>query len=475
VIAVDLDGTLTRTDTLHESVIGLLRENPIAAFAFPFWLSRGKACLKDEVAKRFVPDAALLPYNEQLLEWLKAQKGTGRSIVLCTAANERIAHAVASHLQLFDSVIASGRHSNVRSNQKRVELVQRFGHQQYDYAGNSSDDLEVWSGANQAIVVNAKQSLVDRASRVCRVAHVFPSPPATTSAWLKLFRVHQWVKNLLLFVPLITGHQFGDLTSLATLTLAFVLFSMLASAVYMVNDLIDLEPDRKHPRKRRRPLASAEIPVSIGVLSAPAIVIGSLSLGFTLSKVFFAFMLVYLVATCAYSLWLKRLALVDCLTLASLYTLRIIAGGAAVGVTLSFWLIAFSVFIFLSLAFVKRYAELRVQTEFGQERAPGRGYVVGDAQLLQTLGVAAGYAAVLVLALYLQGETVTKLYAQPEIIWFAVPLTIFWVSWIWLQAHLGKMHDDPVVFAISDRTSLLVAGLGALLLVLATKGLNSWL
>jgi 4-hydroxybenzoate polyprenyltransferase len=241
----------------------------------------------------------------------------------------------------------------------------------------------------------------------------------------------------------------------------------------MANDLLDLDSDRKHPRKRHRPFAAAAVPIAMGAVLAPLFAIASLLLGLMVGAAFTVWLVIYFLLTCAYSLWLKRLALIDCLTLAALYTLRIIAGAAAVAISLSFWLLAFSVFIFLSLAFVKRYAELQVQAQAGNSHAHGRGYAVSDAPLVQTLGITAGYAAVLVLALYLHGETVVTLYAQPELIWFAVPLMLFWVSWVWMKAHRGEMHDDPIVFAIKDKASLAVAALIAISFVLATKGLGS--
>jgi 4-hydroxybenzoate polyprenyltransferase len=240
----------------------------------------------------------------------------------------------------------------------------------------------------------------------------------------------------------------------------------------MTNDLLDLESDRRHPSKRHRPFASAAVPIRLGAVLAPLCACASLGLGLLAGPTFTAWLVFYFLLTCAYSLRLKRLALVDCLTLAALYTLRIIAGAAAVAIALSFWLLAFSVFIFLSLAFVKRYAELRLQAGAGNSHAHGRGYTVGDAQVVQTLGIAAGYAAVLVLALYLHGETVATLYAQPELIWFAVPLILFWVSWVWMKAHRGEMHDDPIVFAMKDKASLAVVQLIALAFLLADRGLG---
>ena len=471
-IAVDLDGTLTLTDTLHESALCLLRDRPVNVLALPFWLLGGKAALKARIAERVSLDVTNLPYNTALINWLKEERAAGKWIVLTTATDSRAAQAIADHLGLFDEVLASDGVSNNAGTNKRAALEAKYGVKGYDYAGNSAADIAVWAGARQAIVVNASERIAKRASQVATVSKVFPPQPVTLAHWLKALRVHQYLKNLLLFVPLLAAHQIGNFQSLSTLILAFVSFSLCASAVYVANDLLDLESDRKHPRKRHRPFASAAVQIKAGVVLAPILAVASLSLGLVVGTEFTAWLVVYFSLTCAYSLWLKRLALIDCLTLAALYTLRITAGAAAVAITLSFWLLAFSVFIFLSLAFVKRYAELQVQAEAGNSHALGRGYAVTDAPLIQTLGVTAGYAAVLVLALYLHGETVITLYAQPELIWFAVPLMLFWVSWVWMKAHRGEMHDDPIVFAIKDRSSLAVAVLIAFSFLLAIRGMS---
>jgi 4-hydroxybenzoate polyprenyltransferase len=468
VIAVDLDGTLTLTDTLHESALCLLRNRPINVLALPFWLLGGKAALKAKVADNVDLNVTTLPYNSALIEWLKEERIAGKRIVLCTAADERVAQAIADPLGLFDEVLASDGTTNNAGINKRAALEAKYGAKGYDYAGNSAADIAVWAGARQAIVVNASDAITKQAAQVATVSKVFPPQSVTLSHWLKMLRVHQYLKNLLLFVPLLAAHQLSDVQSLSRLILAFVSFSLCASAVYMANDLFDLESDRKHLRKRHRPFACAALPIKVGVVLAPLFVIASLLLGLVVGTAFTAWLVVYFSLTCAYSLWLKRLALIDCLTLAALYTLRIIAGAAAVAITLSFWLLAFSVFIFLSLAFVKRYAELQVQADAGNSHAQGRGYAVTDAPLIKTLGITAGYAAVLVLALYLHGETVVQLYKTPFLIWFAVLTLLFWISWVWMKAHRGEMHDDPIVFAIKDKASLIAAALIVASFVLAS-------
>lgn len=470
VIAVDLDGTLTPADTLHEAAIQWCRAHPWQVWRLGWWLREGKAALKARLASQIAVDASLLPYQDRLIEWLRCQRATGRRIVLCTASDEKVARAVADHLGLFDEVIASDGHTNNAGLRKREALEARYGQHGYDYAGNSSDDVHVWAGARRAIVVNATAAVARRAAQVATVERTFPPAAAQRARWARALRLHQWLKNLLLFVPAVAAHQMAQMQTLWTLLLAFLAFSLSASAVYIANDLLDLPSDRQHPRKRHRPFAAAILPIPHGLVVLAACLLGSLTLATAVGPAFMGWLLLYLVLTTAYSLALKRHVLIDGLTLAALYTARVIAGAAAVAVPLSFWLLAFSVFIFLSLAFVKRYAELRLQADAGRSHAHGRGYAVSDAPLVQTLGIAAGYAAVLVLALYLQGTTAASLYVRPEWIWMAVPLMLYWVSWVWLKAHRGEMHDDPIVFAVHDRASRAVAVLMVVAFGMAAGG-----
>ncbi len=467
VIAVDLDGTLIFSDVLHESAIGLIRKYPLILLKIPFWLIKGKAYLKSKLASLVDLDVASLPYNHSLIDWLKDQRSSGKKIVLCTASDQLIAIKISNFLKLFEDVISSDGVINNSGNNKRIALEAKFGVKRYDYVGNSNSDLEAWSSCRYAVIVNSTDTLIEKVKKVTAVLKVFPKNQARFSDWVRLFRIHQWLKNLLLFIPIITAHQLTNIQALSTLIVAFISFCACASSVYIANDLLDLEHDRRHPRKRFRPLACAKISIKMGVVLAPLLVIISFILASTISPSFTAWVVFYFLLSSSYSLWLKRIALVDCLVLAALYTIRIIAGGSAVLIPISFWLLAFSVFIFLSLAFVKRYAELIAQHEFGSSIAHGRGYLVSDASLVQTLGITAGYAAVLLLALYLHSEAINNLYSTPEFIWFAISLMLFWISWVWMKAHRGLMHDDPIVFAIKDKASIVVAILIALSFILA--------
>ena len=467
-LAVDLDGTLILTDTLHESAIRALRSHPLRALRIPAWLAQGKAHLKARLASLTEFDAASLPYNQRLIDWLTTQRQQGRRLILCTASDRSMADSVASHLGLFDEVMASDGVINLSSHRKAEALEARFGAGGFDYAGNARPDLEVWQRARHAIVVNAGPS-VERAARAqSEVERVFA--PVAGTGLPRMLRMHQWLKNLLLVIAPLAAHIVPDIRFLLTMLVAFLAFSLCASAVYIANDLFDLDSDRRHPRKHARPFASGRVPVLQGVLLAPALLGIAFVLATSVGAGFTAWLACYFVLTCAYSWGLKRLVIIDCLVLAMLYTLRIIAGADAAGIPLSFWLLAFAVFLFLSLAFVKRYAELDVQAQAGSERAHGRGYLTSDAPLVQNLGVTSGYAAVLVLALYLNSDAVLKLYRSPQFMWCAVPVMLFWVSWVWFKTHRGQMHDDPLLFAVRDKASLLAGAAFLLVLAIGSRG-----
>jgi len=464
-LVVDLDGTLIRTDMLHESALKAVRERPLDALRIPVWLARGKAILKQHLAQRADLDASLLPYNKDLVDWLRGQRDAGRTLVLCTASDRALASAIAEHLNLFDVVMASDGAVNLAGKNKAMALEQRFGERGFDYVGNSSADLHVWNSARRAIVVDAPKGLAKQASSLCEVEREFTTPGSGFTVWRRTLRVHQWLKNILLFVPLFASHHFSDVGIWQALALAFLSFSLCASSVYIANDLTDLESDRQHPRKSKRPFAAGALPVWKGVIAAPLLLLASLAIGTFVGNKFLIALAIYFLVTCAYSWGLKRLMLVDCLTLAVLYTMRIVAGAAASGLELSFWLLAFSGFLFLSLAFVKRYAELQLQLLRGKHKAHGRAYVTSDASLIQVLGVNSGFAAVVVLALYFNNENVLSLYHTPELAWVGVPIMLFWISWVWIRAHRGEMHDDPVIFAVKDRASLIAGALfGAVLM-----------
>jgi 4-hydroxybenzoate polyprenyltransferase len=455
-LVVDLDGTLIRTDLLVESANQFLIQHPFQFFKPLLWLLRGKAALKTELAQHVQLDVSALPYNLEVLDWLRAEKQAGRHLVLATASHRDLAEQVAQHLQLFDEVLATEGDLNLKSTAKAQALVARFGEGGFDYVGNDLPDLNVWAQAHTAHVVDAPAPVLAKVQTQGHVGHVFDSKlPASWMAMLKAMRLHQWMKNLLVFVPLMAAHQYAVVSRDGFALMAFVVFSLTASSVYLLNDLVDVQDDRHHVRKRQRPFASGALSLAAGwvmwpVLLLVAVVLSALSM----PVLFSAGLGVYFVLTVAYSLSLKQLAVVDVLTLAALYTLRIIAGAAAIEVAVSFWLLLFSMFIFLSLALIKRYSELKVARDAGKTGAlRGRGYEPEDLELVSSLGGSAGFIAVLVLALYIQDGQAAHLYATPQLIWLACPVMLFWISRAWLIAHRGRMHDDPIVFALKDKVS----------------------
>lgn len=464
-LCVDLDGTLTPIDTLHENVLALARQAPLALLSIPFWLMGGKAKMKREIAARAKFDASHVPLNQDLYDWLKSERAAGRRLVLATAADSDIAAEVARRVDLFDEIIASDGKENLSSNAKRAALVKRFGEGGFDYVGNERADENVWRSARKAVVVGP-DSQVERARKITTVERVFPVRSNRLSVWLKAMRLHQWVKNVLIFLPAILAHKIFDPQIFLDCVLAFIAFGLCASSVYLFNDLLDLSSDRQHPRKHKRPFAAGLLSARAGALVGVLLLLAAGALALTVSRNFAGVLLGYYVLTWTYSLRLKRAALVDVMTLAGLYTIRIIAGGAATDISLSFWLLAFSVFIFLSLGFVKRYTELDDARRANKLSGHGRGYSAQDLPLLMNLGVTAGYCTIVVIALYINSIESQALYRHNKPLWLVCPLLLYWISRVWLLTTRGQMHDDPVVFALRDWRSLVVlAMLGVIVLL----------
>jgi len=465
-LCVDLDGTLTPIDTLHESALALAREAPAALLSLPRWISRGKAALKHELAARAQIDVRHLPYRRDLLDWLRSERDRGRRLVLATAADRRIADAVAAHLGLFEEVIASNGTDNLSGRAKRAALVARFGEKGFDYVGNDAVDLKVWPSARQAIVVGGRR-LAARAAQHAEAGPVFVAKPPSPWLWVKATRLYQWVKNLLIIVPALLSHRIAEPSVLGAAALAFIAFGLCASSVYLVNDLLDLDADRRHPRKRRRPFALGALPARQGVAMAGVLALAAALIAVQVGPLFCAVLAAYYACTWAYSLRLKRAPIVDVMMLAGLYTIRLVAGGVATGVGVTFWLLAFSMFLFLSLAVVKRYAELRDAARAGLTQPAGRGYGADDLPLLLSLGTASGFASVVVLALYINSPQSEQLYRDARPLWLICPLLLYWICRVWLLTSRGRMHDDPIVFALRDRLSLAIIGVIATIVMVA--------
>ncbi|MBI3767361.1 MAG: UbiA family prenyltransferase [Deltaproteobacteria bacterium] len=473
-LCVDLDGTLVKTDTLLECFVRLLKHHPLQILLVPLWLWRGKAQLKRELATRANLDVARLPYHSELLEFLRAERAAGRKLVLASAADVSIVRRVADHLALFEEVLASDGTVNLKGTRKRVALQERFRSHGYDYAGNDASDLTIWDDAHSAILVNTSPRVSRRLK--APIGRAFPGERVSARMLLEAMRIQHWVKNLLVFVPLAMAHQVQNPELVLSSVLAFLSFGLCASGIYLINDLLDLDADRRHPTKQNRPLASGALSLRLGMMMAPIALIASLAIAALLPPAFVATLTLYVVVTLAYSLRLKYIAILDVVVLAGLYAIRVLAGSAATGVPPSPWLLAFSLFFFFSLALVKRFSELDTLRRDADGTKATRGYYASDREQVASLGSASGYIAVLVLALYINSEAVVALYRQPTVLWLICPLLLYWISRIWLLAHRGQIHEDPVVFALRDRVSYVVGACVVVVLFVATTGLvGQWI
>jgi 4-hydroxybenzoate polyprenyltransferase len=461
-LAVDLDGTLIRTDIFFESILRFIFASPQKIPLLLCWLMRGRAYAKARLAESCPIDAALLPYDERVLAWLNEERANGRTLALATASDARAARAVADHVGLFDDVFASDGQTNLKSARK-AERLSRAYPGGFVYAGNERADVKVWRAAQGAVVVNGGAGLSRAAARACAVEREFPRQGNWLEALFRAIRPQHWTKNALVFLPMITGQGWGNLETWTAASLAFWALSLTASAIYLFNDAADIVADRKHPRKRRRPFASGDLPLAWGLAAAVLLLLlgGSLAVRAGILEL----TLLYAGATLAYTLWLKRYALMDVFLLAGLYTLRIVMGGMATGYFASSWLLAFSCFFFLSLALVKRVAETRDLDARGGGSVERRGYVSGDTHILSIMGVSAGFTAALVLALYLQDEASAARYSEPFLLWGLPAACLLLVCRFWLKASRGDMHDDPIVFAARDPWSWAAALFGLLCLV----------
>lgn len=465
-VCVDLDGTLLATDTLAEGVMRLVRANPLMVLMLPYWWLCGKARLKAEVATRTHLDVELLPYRQSVLDALKRQKADGAKLFLTTGAHRRVAEAVASHLGIFDGIFFTEGDVNLTSHAKRELLVAKFGEKGFDYFGNSRDDIEIFEHARDVTVV-APDAAAKKWSKQ-RTAGMIEGDRVSARTYFKAIRIHQWLKNSLVFAPLFLSQLEYQPAAVVQAFLAFFAFSFAASAVYVLNDLIDLPSDRQHATKRNRPFASGVLSIATGVKLAVTLALASGALALLLPSAFGACLLIYAVITTAYSFWLKKKLLLDVFTLAGLYSLRVIAGAAAIGTDNSFWLLAFSMFFFLGLALVKRQVELAAVTLPTHASLSGRGYRASDLQVIAMSGLCAAFASVLVLALYIDSPEVSRHYNQPWLLWPLCPMTLYLTIRIWVLASRGEMKEDPVQFLMLDWRSQLVIAAGAVLVMLAT-------
>jgi 4-hydroxybenzoate polyprenyltransferase/phosphoserine phosphatase len=464
---VDLDGTLLRTDLLHEAAWRYLRFAPWRIFALLRLALRSRATLKSFLARKVRIDPAMLPYEKELIAYLEKRRAENCRIVLITASHWTYARKIARHLKLSDADYGSSNRINLKGTAKLRKMQSVSGDRRFVYAGNSVADRPIWAASHKEILVNAPASDIARAERSGRAEFVIRNRRGTARSFVREMRLHQWAKNALLFVPLLTSHSYGDVHRATLALAAFLIWGLCASGHYFLNDLLDLDADRIHATKNRRPLASGDLSILAGVAGAIALP----ALAFALSALFlprtFTFwLLTYFALTNAYSFYLKRISTADVVALALLYTVRVVAGAAAISVVLSSWLLAFSVFVFVSLAYLKRYIE--VSALAAKSTASGRGYSGDDAETMFTLGIANSTAATVVLAFFISSIEVRSLYRHPDLLWILCLIMLYWTNRIWIGARRGKIHGDPIVFAIKDKVSRM-AGLVAIAAVIAAK------
>lgn len=448
---VDIDGTLLRTDLLHEAAWRHIKTAPWRIFTLLRLALKGPAPLKTFLARKIQFDPATLPYESAVTELIARRKTQGGRTVLITASHQTYASRIAEHLDLPGGGYGSSNRLNLKGATKLSRIQALNQGREFVYAGNSAADRPIWAASKKEILVNAPSKDVRAATQSGRAEMVIQSRPPVWRAFLKEMRLHQWAKNTLVFVPLFTSHSYRDLHLLGLAFLAFLAFGLCASGHYFLNDLLDLDADRAHRTKRRRPLASGDLPILYGPLGAILLPIAGLTLAIAFLPWKFTLLVSgYLALTNLYSFVLKSRSTADVFALALLYTVRVIAGGAALAISLSSWLLAFSMFVFISLAYLKRYIEIVALAE-GQ--AKGRGYVKEDAETIFSLGIANATAATVVLAFYINSAEVKTLYREPELLWLLCLLMLYWSNRIWIGAKRGKINDDPVIFAIKDKIS----------------------
>lgn len=461
---VDLDGSLIRSDSLVESIFQLIVKKPLTAFLLPFWLFLGKAKFKEKISFFVGLDPSHLPFNKSLLDYLKQQREQGRKLVLATAANEKIAQSIVDHLEIFDGFIASD-HQNNLSGIKKLEKIQELD-KDFAYVGNGSVDLAIWEKAKEGIVVNAPDGVLEKAKEICNIVEVFDDRKNLIELIIKQMRMHQWSKNILVFLPLMLTPHLYSLPTLGKAFLAFFGFSFMASSVYVLNDLMDLDADRLHPTKKNRPIASGHLSLIIALVLYAILLFSSIILSFLVSWKYLVMVFGYCVLTTFYSIRLKKIVMIDITVLAFLYTWRIFCGGIATDIKLSFWLLSFSLFFFTSLAFAKRSAELYFSAS--HDRAVSRrDYSEEDLPIVNMLGVAFGICSIVVFSLYLNSSHSMNLYKNIEYLWGGSLLLTFWLGRVWILTARGEMDQDPVAFAVKDGISYFVAFLILLSIVLS--------
>lgn len=463
VVVCDLDHSLLKTDLLHESIGFHLRRSAVSAITrvYEGRLSRQK--FKSVFARGYVPDFASLPYNQQVLNYLESCQSNGDRLVLASASDHRLVTGVAEHLGIFDEWYGSKDGVNLKGDEKRDLITQRYSDSQLCYIGDSTADLSIWGSVDEIVLVHPSKRLQSKAELLSKHISVIRRQTSKMLNVIKLMRPHQWLKNVLVFVPVLAAHA-NDITQIGSAILAFLSLSLVASGGYCINDLLDVESDRAHPRKKYRPIASGDVSMALAGAIAGLLITCGITLSVFLNNSVTALIVLYSALSICYSAYIKKFLIIDISVLACLYTLRIVTGGVATEIELSVWLIGFSIFFFFSLASLKRLAEVVGKSDGHNTSIPGRAYRAEDTNVVVSATLSAAYASVTILLLYLNSDAVVMLYSSPQYLWGIVLILIYWMTRLVILTARGRMTDDPIVFAVTDRVSL---GLGVLVFTLA--------
>jgi len=468
-LLVDLDRSLIRTDLLLETTVVYLSANPLRLFRLLGWLIGGRAHLKRRLAQAAGLDLLLIPVNEHVEDYARQAKRAGQDVYLATASDELLAGKIAARFDFLDGVIASDGSNNLKGRRKAAEVVRRFP-DGFDYVGDSSDDLHVWRHARSAVVVAPSSALLRSVKALGKPTKVVDKS-SVKSALLKAARLHQWAKNALVFIPAILSAQIANPDTAITCVFAFLSLGLVASGTYLINDLWDLSNDRRHAKKRQRPLASGKLPITTALVAAPVMIAAGLAIAAAIGAGALAALLAYLALTLAYSMHLKRVPVLDTVVLASLFTLRLVLGIAAAGVVASPWLLVFSMFLFTSLSLAKRNTEIQRVSTAGGVAVAGRGYLVADAPYVLALGMATATGSIMIMVLYLIFDAFSRdFYGNPHWLWVFPVVLFLWTARIWLVGHRGELNDDPVAFALKDRQSLAMGAVVVIAFLMAWVG-----
>jgi len=454
ILAVDLDETLIHSDILFEtfwSAFSFDWKIPIKSVG---WLLKGKGQLKHNLVHSSDINVKNLPYNKDVINYIKQHRKRGGYTVLVTASNQTIAEKIAKNLNLFDEVKGSSEKTNLKGNIKKNFLITRFGVKNYDYIGDSTDDLPIWKNANKAITVNANSGIIKACEKINSNCQHLKSKLSqnTFLNYIKVIRAYQWIKNILVFVPMLAAHQVTT-HNLIDSSLTFIAFCLIASSVYVINDLFDLNADRAHPSKKLRPFASGTVPIKNGLIFFLLLFLPGITMSFFIEYYFFLLMLTYYMLTFLYSIILKKKVILDICILGVLYTFRIVGGGFATEIQISFWLLAFSIFLFLSLAAVKRQSELVDLKNRKKIKIIGRNYQARDLPIISMIAISAGFISVLIAGLYINTPDMLALYSKPWTLGAASIVLLFWLMNIISASSRGLVDDDPIIYAIKDNTS----------------------